>query len=97
MKLSPAQFATLHTLFEFGPKTAMEVLAPADMSGKRKAKLEWNVASAPTLASLEAAGLVSVERRPVDAPSNAFGKLGHPRRALTIAITDKGRLAIKVG
>ena len=94
MKLTDAQFGVLHTLRSFGPKEAIEVLGPLGMDGKRKTKLEWNVASGPTLAALEAAGLVAVQRMPTTAPKNAVGKRGKTRRVLRIAITDKGREAL---
>ncbi len=92
--LTPAQHATLHTLNEFGVKEAVEVLQAPDMSGKRKVKLQWNVASAPTLAALEAAGLVAVERTNPIRPRDAVGKRGLPRRTLKIEITDAGRAAL---
>lgn len=94
MKLTPAQFATLHTLREYGAKEATEVVQAPDMAGNRKVKLQWNVASAPTLAALEGAGLVSVERSAPVRPRNAVGKQGLPRIALKIAITDAGREAL---
>lgn len=94
--LSPAQFSALHTLREFGPKTAVEVVLPAAMDGTRKTRLEWNVATAPTLAKLEAAGYVKVARKPMPTIRNAVGKSGHPRRALTIEITEAGRNALAI-
>jgi hypothetical protein len=94
MKLTPAQFATLHTLSEFGVKEAVEVLQSPDMAGRRKVKLQWNVASAPTLAALETAGLVAVERTEPIRPRDATGKRGLPRRMLKIEITDAGRAAL---
>ena len=94
MKLTPAQFATLHTLREYGSKDAVEVIQPADMAGNRKAKLQWNVASAPTLAALEAAGLVTVARSAPVRPRDALGKQGLPRVALKIMITKTGLAAI---
>lgn len=96
MKLSAAQFGALHTLAEFGPKTATEVVLPPAMDGKRRVKLEWNVATAPTLAKLEDAGFVSVERQDAGHPTNAVGIRGRKRIALTIAITDAGRAALAV-
>ena len=94
MKLTPAQFATLHTLNEFGSKTATEIVLPPAMDGSRKVKLQWNVANQRTLAVLEAAGLVVVSREPARRPVNAVGRNGHARRALTISITDAGRAAL---
>lgn len=94
MKLTPAQFATLHSLREYGPKEAVEIIQAADMAGNRKAKLQWNVASAPTLAALESAGLVAVERSAPVRPRNAVGKQGLPRVALKISITEAGRQAL---
>lgn len=94
MKLTPAQFATLHTLAKFGPKKAREVLMPPAMDGSKRVKLEWNVASAPTLAALEAAQLVAVERVREATPTDAVGKRGHQRRSLTISITEAGRAAL---
>jgi DNA-binding MarR family transcriptional regulator len=96
MKISDAQFSVLHTLRESGPKTATEVILPPSMDGTRKTKLEWNVATGLTLAKLEAAGLVVVAREPLPRVKNAVGRYGHPRRSLTISITDKGRLALDV-
>ena len=94
MKLSPAQFATLHTLAEYGPKEAIEVRMTASMDGRRKVKLEWNVASGVALATLEDAGLVYVLRKEMPRPVNAVGVAGLPRRALTISISDAGRDAL---
>lgn len=96
MKLSAAQFNALHTLAEFGSKTAIEVVLPQRMDGMRKTKLEWNVATAPTLAKLSEHGLVSVTRKPLPVVRNAVGKAGNRRIELTISITDKGRLALNV-
>jgi hypothetical protein len=94
MKLTDAQFSALHTLREFGPKEGVEVrMAPA-MDGSRKIKLECNILTAPTLAKLEAEGLVAVDRVTVPTPVNAVGKRGHARSALTIKITDAGRLVL---
>lgn len=94
MKLTPAQFATLHTLRDHGPKQAVEVIQSLDMAGNRRI-LQWHVASKPTLAALEAAGLVAVERSAPVRPRNAVGKHGRPRVVLTITITDAGRAAIE--
>lgn len=94
MKLTPAQHGTLHTLKEFGPQSAVEVLMPPAMDGSKRVKLEWHCATGPTLAALESAGLVRVSRKPIEAPKNAVGKRGHKRRALTISITDAGRAAL---
>ncbi len=94
MKLTDAQYSALHTLAEFGPKTGTEVrMAPA-MDGSRRIKLECHFLTAPTLARLEADGLVSVERGPLRRPTDAVGKSGHARRPITIAITDAGRAAL---
>jgi DNA-binding MarR family transcriptional regulator len=94
VKLTDAQFSALHTLAEFGPKTGTEVrMAPA-MDGTRRIKLECHFLTAPTLARLEADGLVSVARGEAAAPINAVGKLGHARRQITISITDAGRSAL---
>lgn len=94
MNLTPAQFSVLHLLKERGPKEAVEVRQPRSMDGTRKVKLEWNVASGPTLAILEGAGLVSVVRTPLPTPVNAVGAKGHARRALTISITEAGCAAL---
>ena len=94
MKLTDAQFSALHTLAEFGPKTGTEVRMPPAMDGSRRIRLECNILTAPTLAALEAGGLVSVERGEAAAPKNAVGKRGHARRPITIAITDAGRSAL---
>lgn len=94
MKLSPAQFGTLHTLAAFGPQQAVEVHGPRGMDGKRKIKLKWHAAPGPTLAKLEDASLVTVTRVDAGRPMNAVGKAGHRRINLTIAITDAGRAAL---
>ena len=93
-KLTAAQFGALCTLRDFGPATATEVLMPPAMGGTRRAKLQWNVATGPTLSTLESAGFVSVHRATAPGPKNAVGKAGHPRRILTIAITDAGIAAL---
>lgn len=95
MKMSDAQFGALNTLREFGPKEAIEVVMPPSMDGREKVRLEWNVASSATLAKLEAAGLVVVNRQSIGRPSNAVGKRGHERRKLTISISDAGRMALE--
>jgi hypothetical protein len=64
------------------------------MDGTRRVKLECHFLTAPTLAKLEASGLVAVERGLAEAPRNAVGKPGHMRRPLTIKITDAGRDAL---
>lgn len=94
MALSPAQFGVLTTLRMFGAKTACEVILPPGMDGTRKTRLEWNVATGATLSKLEAAGFVSVTRKPAPTLKNAVGKKGHPRRLLTIEITPKGLAAL---
>lgn len=94
MKLSDAQFGALSTLQQFGPNDAIEVIGPPRMDGTREVKLQWNGASGATLGKLEAAGLVSVNRKPLGRPRNAVGKPGRPRRGLTISITDAGRAAL---
>ena len=96
MKITDAQFSALHTLAEFGPKAGMEVLLPHAMDGSRRTKLECNVLTAPTLARLEADGLVLVSRKPIATPMNAVGKRGHERRHITISITDAGRAALSM-
>ena len=94
MKLTASQFGVLSLLAEFGPRDAVEVLLPPAMDGKRKVKLEWHAAAAPTLAALEAANLVDVSRSQAERPKNAVGKRGHPRRHLFISITEAGRQAL---
>lgn len=94
MKLSPAQFATLHTLAQYGAKQAVEVHGPRGMDGKRKVTLQWNVANAVTLAKLEDAKLVTVARDEGERPVSAIGKRGHRRVNLVIAINDAGRAAL---
>ena len=94
MKLTPAQFATLHMLAERGPQQAREVLMPPAVDGSKRVKLEWNVASSLTLAKLEEAKLVHVKRVREAPPTDALGKRGHQRRALTIEITEAGRQAL---
>ena len=91
MKLTDAQFSALHTLAEFGDKTAEEVRMPQPMAGTRRIKLECNILTAPTLAKLEAFGFVSVYRCEAYAPVDAVGKRGHLRRKVVISITDSGR------
>lgn len=88
MKLSDAQFGALCTLRDFGPQAATVVNEP------NRARLEWNVASMPTITKLEAAGFISITRKPVPRPVNAVGKRGHPRLALVISITPAGRKAL---
>ena len=94
MKLTPAQFSTLHLLAEYGSKAAVEVTLARAMDGSRKTKLEWNVASSATLAVLEANKLVDVERAPLPRPVNAVGKPGLCRTSLRIQITEAGRAAL---
>lgn len=94
MTLTDAQFSALHTLAEFGPKAGTEILMPAAMDGSRRVKLECHILTAPTLAKLEAAGLVTVERGTIAAPKDAVGRSGRQRRAITIAITGAGRAAL---
>lgn len=94
--LSAAQFSALHTLREFGAKSATEVVLPPAIDGSRKVKLEWSVATGPTLAKLEAAGYVRVTRKPVATIRDAVGRKGRERRALTIEITDAGRNALAI-
>jgi hypothetical protein len=93
-KLSPAQYGALLSLREFGPITAIEVLGPRDMSGKRKVRLECHVMSPATLARLESWGYVNCDRDLLPRPVNAVGKLGKPRRSLCITITELGSLAL---
>lgn len=94
-KLTDAQFSALSTLADYGPKTGTEVFMPAAMDGSRRTKLECNVLTAPTLARLETAGLVSVARGPTYRPKNAVGNSGRVRRDVTITITEAGREALK--
>lgn len=94
MKLTDAAFNALHTVNETGVQTAVEVRGAASMDGKRKTKLQWNVATAPTLAALESVGYVRVERSEPTCPIDAVGKRGHARRMLKITITDAGREAL---
>lgn len=58
-KLTDAQFSALHTLAEFGAKEGMEVLMPPAMDGSRRIKVECYLATGPTIARLEAAGLIT--------------------------------------
>lgn len=94
VKLSAAQFGVLDGLARFGPANAVEVTLPPSIDGKRKTRLEWNMATGPTLEKLVAAGLVHVARNPMPIVRNAVGKKGHHRTALTITITDDGRRAL---
>ena len=95
MKLSDTQFGVLDCLNKFGMKTAIEVLGPVGMDGKRKvSRLEWNVANKVTLAKLEDNGLVSVKRATSERFADATGKLGHPRRTIYIEITEAGKAAL---
>jgi DNA-binding MarR family transcriptional regulator len=94
MKLTDAQFGALHTLNQFGPSAAVEVLQAPNMAGVRKVKLQWHVANAATLSKLEAAGLVAVARKPVTRAHDAVGRLGLPKREIQISITEAGRAAI---
>jgi len=90
MKLSDAQFGALSTIHNHGPINAVEVAGPADMSGKRKIKLECHVLNAATLAKLEGDGLVAVTRGEIYRPTDATGRKGHPRRNVCISITSDG-------
>ena len=94
MRLSPAQHSTLHTLHQFGPAQAVEVLQSPGMNGVRRSKLEWHAATKITLAHLERSGLVAVVRTELPTPKNAVGRSGNKRRKLTISITDKGIAAL---
>jgi hypothetical protein len=94
MKLTDAQAGALHTLAQFGPKQGVEVRMPPAMDGSRRIKLECHIMNAPTLAKLEASGLVSVVREQLPTPKNAVGKSGHARRSVTISITEAGRAAL---
>lgn len=93
MKLTDAQFSALHALAEFGPKEMVEVHGPRGMDGKRKITVQ-GIMSAPTLARLEQAHLVTVDRGGSVRPANAVGKPGHIRFPLTVAITEAGRAAL---
>ncbi len=99
MKLTDAQIGVLHTLHEFGPKSAVEKFLPPAMDGSRKIKLECHIMAYPTLKRLEDAALVSVNRDAVHRPTDAVGRAGNARRSIIIEITDKGRsvLAASVG
>lgn len=94
MKLTDAQFSALHTLAEFGPKELVEVHGPRGMDGKRKITVQ-GIMSAPTLAKLEQAHMISVRRDGAVRPVDAVGRPGHTRFPLTVEITDAGRAAIK--
>lgn len=95
MKLTDAQYGALHTLREFGPKSAIEILLAPAMDGSIKAQLQCHFVSAPTLARLEADGLVHVSRSEAVAPIDCTGRKGRKRRKLFIDITDKGRAALQ--
>lgn len=94
MKLSDAQFCALTTVRDHGPVTGTEVAGPQSMDGKRSHKLECHVMNKATLAALSADGLVAVSRSPLPRRKNAVGKVGHPRTAVKISITEKGREAL---
>lgn len=93
MKLTPAQFGALSTLAQFGPKDLTEVHGPSGMDGKRKITVQ-GIMSAPTLAKLEQAGFVKVNRGISSRPVNAVGKPGHLRFPLRVEITETGRQAL---
>lgn len=90
MKLSDAQFGALHQLREFGPINTFEIAGPADMSGKRKTKLDTGQLSAATLSKLVTMGLVAVSHGEIFRPTDATGRKGHPRRPVCISITADG-------
>lgn len=94
MKLTDAQFGALCTLNDHGPRTGTEVRMPPAMDGTRRIKLECHFMTAPTLAKLEEAGLVSVVRGDASRPVDAVGRRGHARREITIQITEAGRAAL---
>lgn len=94
MKLTPSQLGVLDTLATFHPVAGVEVRLPPSMDGTRKIKLECHLMNATTLAKLESAGLVAVQRDDWTRPKDAIGKNGHARRTVTIEITDAGRSAL---
>lgn len=94
MRITDSQFGALCTLRDFGPRDGEEILLPRGMDGKRKTRLSCHLMVSTTLQRMEDQGLVSVERGEYRAPKNAVGKSGHPRRPITISITDKGRAAL---
>lgn len=93
VRLSDAQFGVLSQLIEFGPITAEEILLPPSMDGTRKVKIHSHILTQPTLAKLEASGLVEVSRSEQKRPQNAVGKAGYKRNSLVVKITGDGRLA----
>lgn len=93
MKLTDAQFGALSTLERFGPKVLVEVHGPRGMDGKRRITVQ-GIMSAPTLASLEQAHLIAVDRGTSARPVNAVGRPGYLRFPLTVSITDAGRAAL---
>lgn len=56
MRLTDSQFGALHTLLEFGPKEAEEILLPPAMDGSRKTKLVCHFMTAPMLQRMEVPG-----------------------------------------
>lgn len=93
MKLTDAQFGALSSLSDHGPQELIEVHGSRGMDGKRKITVQ-GIMTAPTLARLEQAHLVSVDRSGGTRPVNAVGKAGHLRFSLTVSITDAGRAAL---
>ena len=93
-KMSDAQFGALLTLKEQGSISAIEVLGPLGMDGKRKASLECNVMNIATLKRLVAEDWVTVSRTPIPRPRSAVGKHGKPRTRLDIKPTEKGLSAL---
>lgn len=93
MKLTDAQFCALATLANHGPASLTEVHGPRGMDGKRKISVQ-GIMAAPTLAKLEQAHLIAVDRGGGTRPVNAVGKGGHLRFPLTVTITDAGRAAL---
>lgn len=94
MKLSDAQFGALSTLAQFGPKELVEIHGPRGMDGRRKITVQ-GLMSAPTLAKLEQAHLIAVDRSGKGSrPVNAVGKSGNLRFSLIVSITEAGRAAL---
>ena len=94
MKLSDAQFGILDRLAVHGPATAIEIAGPRGIDGKRKVSLQWDGTSKASLDKIQAAGWVTIARKPLPAPVNAVGAKGNPRVQITITITEAGRAAL---
>jgi hypothetical protein len=91
MHLTDNQFNALHYMVEHGPIVGEDVAIPVGMCGKRKTKFVCHVFTGATVNALCALGLATVTLGEVRRPVDAAGRHGHPRRTVTVTITDAGR------